>query len=155
MSNINTGTSLSEESPSVQIHLNIIQGVISRMASNSASSKGWCIAIVSAILVIVSDKSDPNYSYLAFFPTILFCLLDAYYLGLEKGFCKSYKTFVKKVHNNILTPEDLFVVKPEGSLFKLFFKSLASFSVWPFYTTLLFMIFIAKNMVLKWATWQF
>ena len=77
---------LTESSPSVQIHLNILQGVIERMASNSNSSKAWCITIVSAILVVVADKGKPDYAYIAFIPTLLFFALDTYYLALEKGF---------------------------------------------------------------------
>jgi len=30
------------ESPSIQTHLGILQGVIQRMASNSSSCKAWC-----------------------------------------------------------------------------------------------------------------
>ena len=52
--------SLDETSPSVQAHLGIIQGVIQRMATNSAACKTWCITIVSAILVVVADKQNPN-----------------------------------------------------------------------------------------------
>jgi len=39
-----------ENSQAVQSHLSIIQSVIQRMASNSTSSKAWCITLVSAIL---------------------------------------------------------------------------------------------------------
>jgi len=35
-----------ENSDAVQAHLGISQSVIQRMATNSASCKGWCIAIV-------------------------------------------------------------------------------------------------------------
>jgi len=63
---------LPEESPSVQAHLGILQGVIERMASNSTSSKSWCITIVSAILVVVADKNKPDYAFLALNSNISF-----------------------------------------------------------------------------------
>ncbi len=47
---------LTEESASVQSHLQIMQNIIQRMAMNSTSCKAWCITIVSAILVIIADK---------------------------------------------------------------------------------------------------
>ncbi len=36
------------ESGAVQSYLGILQGVINRMASNSAGCKTWCITLVSA-----------------------------------------------------------------------------------------------------------
>ena len=43
---------------------------------------------------------------------------------------------------------DLFVVVPQGGLFGLFVRSIFSFSVWPFYATLLGMIYAAKAFVI-------
>ncbi|WP_414544018.1 hypothetical protein [Nostoc sp. CCY0012] len=45
---------LTPDSNSVQSYLNILQGVIARMANNSASCKTWCISLVSAILVVLA-----------------------------------------------------------------------------------------------------
>lgn len=139
---------LSEASPSVQIHLGILQGVIERMASNSTSSKTWCITIVSAVLVIVAGKGKPDFALIAFIPTLLFLLLDTYYLALEKGFRNSYNSFVKKVHDASLTPEDLYSVKPEGNQTNLQIEALISFSVWGFYIVLGLLIGLARWLVL-------
>lgn len=138
-----------ENSQAVQSHLSILQNVIQRMASNSSSSKAWCITLVSAILVIVADKGKPDYAWIAIIPTTLFFILDAYYLSLEKRFRNSYNIFIEKLHNNQIAQNDLFAVLPTGNSFYLFCKSIASFSVWPFYSMLFFMIYIAKNCVLK------
>jgi len=119
------------------------------MASNSSSSKAWCITLVSAVLVIVADKGKPNYAWIALIPTFLFFVLDAYYLGLEKGFRDSYNNFIDKLHRGVLQPSDLYAVVPQGSLLKQFAKSLASFAVWPFYLTLLLMVYLAKQVVLQ------
>jgi hypothetical protein len=137
-----------ENSQAVQSHLSIIQNIICRMSSNSSSSKAWCITIVSAVLVIVADKSKPEYAWIALFPTILFMFLDAYYLYLEKGFRNSYNLFIEKLHSKNLDKHDLFVVEPKGQFFWLYLKSLGSFSVWFFYLMLFILIFIAKNFML-------
>lgn len=137
-----------ENSLAVQSHLSILQSVIQRMSSNSSSSKAWCITLVSAILVIVADKGNPNHALIAIIPTFLFLVLDTYYLGLENGFRNSYNEFIGKLHRKEINSTDLFAVVPKGSLFKLFFKSLFSFSVWPFYLTLFLMIYIVKCLVL-------
>ena len=140
---------LKDDSSSVQAHLSIIQNVINRMASSSSSSKAWCITLVSAILVIIADKNKPDFAFITIIPTILFFVLDAYYLALEQGFRNSYNNFIKKLHNDELNSEDLYAVKPSGNLFFLFLKSLKSFSVYPFYLTLLIMILLIKYYVLN------
>ena len=42
------------ESSAVQKHLEIMQGVIQRMAENSRSCKVWCVTLVAATLVLVA-----------------------------------------------------------------------------------------------------
>jgi len=132
----------------VQSHLAITQAVIQRMAANSAASKTWCITLVSAILVIVADKGKPQYALLTLIPVILFLALDTYYLSLERGFRKSYNSFIEKLHNKKLQPTDFFVVIPQSSMPKILFSSLCSFSIWPFYGTLAGMIYTAKILII-------
>jgi hypothetical protein len=136
-----------ENSQAVQAHLNITQSVIQRMAANSALCKGWCIALVSAILVIVADKGKPQYTLIALVPTILFFLLDVYYLSLEKRFRESYNSFIRKLHGGKLVADDLFAVSPSKYAAKAVREALGSFSIWLFYLTLLVMIFIVKMVV--------
>lgn len=146
MSNSNP---LTEESPSVQAHLQIMQGVISRMAANSTSSKAWCITIVSAILVLVADKSKPEFAFIALVPIFLFLALDAYYLALEKAFRDSYNSFINKLHEQNISSEDLYSVAPKGNMTKHQFAAIKSFSVWGFYVCLGVMVYLAKELVLK------
>lgn len=137
-----------EDSQAVQAHLNVTECVIQRMASNSASCKAWCITLVSAILVIVADKGKPQYALIAIIPTVLFFILDAYYLALERMFRQAYNSFINKVHKGKVVVSDLYAVTPAGNLFKTFWSSLISFSIWPFYATLLAMIWIVKVVVI-------
>ena len=141
-------TPLDESSPSVQAHLSILQGVIQRMANNSSSCKTWCITVVSAVLVIIADKGNPNFAYIAIIPTLLFLVLDAYYLALEKGFRAAYAEFVQKLHNGLAQPSDLFEVAPKGCQINLQLASFKSFSVWGFYITLIVLIELAHRIVL-------
>lgn len=137
-----------EDSPAVQAHLGITQAVIQRMASNSGSCKAWCITLVSAILVIVADKGKPRYALIAMVPTILFLILDTYYLALEKRFRKSYNSFIDKLHKGQVVASDLYAVTPQGPPFRTFVASMRSFSIWPFYLTLGVMIWLAKQVVI-------
>lgn len=142
---------INTDSPSVQSYLVILQNVISRMATNSASCKTWCITIVSAILVVIADKSKPDYVLIALIPIFLFLFLDAYYLGLERAFRELYNTFIKKLHTEEASIEDTFMVSPDGGtihILILAFKSLFSISVLPFYGVLGVMVCVARKWVL-------
>lgn len=138
----------SEGSAAVHAHLGIMQSVIQRMSSNSSSSKAWCIALVSAVLIIVANGGKPQYAWIAVIPTLLFFTLDAYYLALEKNFRDSYNAFIDKLHRGEVQSRDLYAVVPSGSLFRQFFKALRSFSVCPMYLTLLVMIYVAQAFVM-------
>jgi len=137
-----------EGSPAVEAHMSITQSIIQRMAANSTLCKAWCITLVSAILVIVADKGKPSYALIAAIPTVLFLVLDAYYLALERCFRDSYNAFIEKLHGGQIQACDLYVVTPRGSVVKSFGASLLSFSVWPFYLTLGAMIWIVKYVVI-------
>lgn len=136
---------LDDTSTSVQTHLQILQGVILRMATNSAQCKAWCITIVSAVLIIVADKGKPDLAFIAFIPAIIFLALDCYYLILEKGFRQSYTSFIKKLHNGTLQSEDLFEVKPEG---EHLCDALFSFANWWVYIGLVVLTCVTRYLVL-------
>jgi len=142
---------VSLDSPTVQSYLTILQGVISRMASNSAGAKTWCIALVSAIIVVVADKAEPGYVWIAIVPVALFFLLDAYYLGLERQFRDRYNDFIGKLHEGKAEVEDVFIVTPGGGLsetLKAAFGACRSVSVWPFYLLLALMLLVVRLWVL-------
>lgn len=142
-------SSLTDASPSVQAHLALMQSVINRMASNSASCKTWCVTLVSAILVVVADKHESGFAALALFPVVVFFALDAYYLALEKGFRSSYNAFVENLHQGAAYSRHLFAVEPEGDLSNHQLAALRSFSIWGFYLSLVVLIGIAWLTVLR------
>ena len=148
LADMGTPIEFKEDSQAVHTHLGIIQSVIQRMSANSTSCKAWCITLVSAVLVIVADKGKPQYAWIAVIPTLLFLVLDAYYLALEKGLSGFYNAFIDKLHQGAIQASDLYAVVPSGPLVKQLFRSLLSFAVWPFYLTLLVMIYLAKALVL-------
>lgn len=138
------------ESPSVQSYLNILQSVINRMAANSSGCKTWCITLVSAIIVIIADKGKPAYITISVVPIVLFLFLDAYYLGLERLFRTLYNNFIKKLHSDTASVDDVFIVTP-GTVKEILLatlKSLSSISIWPFYLLMGLMLCIVKNVIL-------
>jgi len=140
-------------SPSVQSYLSILQGIINRMAANSAACKTWCVALVSAIVVIIADKGRPEFIWISILPIALLFFLDAYYLGLERRFRELYNSFIKKIHTNQATVDDVFIIPPgrgKDTMGKIL-KTLCacfSFSIWPFYGLLAFMLIVVRLVVL-------
>src|SRR5438552_10615326 len=72
-------------------HLEMIQAVVSRLAGNSFSVKGWSITLVSALFALAAKDSNPRYAALALLPALCFWGLDAYYLRQERLFRKLYE----------------------------------------------------------------
>ena len=140
---------LNHNSAAVQKHLEMVQGVITRMAENSRSCKLWCVTLVSAVLVLVARTEKPDYALIALIPAVLFLVLDTYYLALERAFRESYDAFVRKLHEGVLTSEDPYRVAPSGSVPGHFVASLKSFSIWPFYPTLVLMIILGWSLVFE------
>ena len=139
------------ESDAVQNYLNILQGIITRMASNSSNCKTWCISLVSAILVVIADNNKPNYAWISLIPILLFFLLDSYYLGQERSFRVIYNDFVKEIHSSgEITIDKLFVIKPSRGIKTVnsLFSSSLSFSIYPFYLTLIITVIIARYLIL-------
>jgi len=71
-------------------HLELIQGVITRMAGNSFQTKAWAVALVAALLGFGVDRESAGIAGVAVFPALVFLWLDAYYLRQERLFRKLY-----------------------------------------------------------------
>lgn len=71
-------------------HLEMIQGVINRMANNSFLLKGWSVILVSALFALAAKDSNKLYIYLSYFPSLAFWVLDGYFLRQEKLYRKLY-----------------------------------------------------------------
>ena len=145
--------SLDHESSAVQKHLEIMQGIISRMAENSRSCKLWCVTLVAAVLVLVARTGEPQHALIALAPTGLLLLLDAYYLALERSFRKSYDNFVDKLHRGQSVQSDVYKVAATDkgiALMVLVVRCLWSVSILLFYPLLVLMVVIARLLVIPW-----
>ena len=78
------------ESPNKLKHLEFIQSVVSRMASNSFLLKGWGVTLVAALFALAAKDSNKKYIVVAYFPVIVFWILDAYFLSQERRFRNLY-----------------------------------------------------------------
>lgn len=78
--------------PTRVAYLAMIQGVITRMAGNSATAKNLCMTIVAALLALFANSKTVAYLYVCFVPIVLFLVLDARYLRLERAYRALYES---------------------------------------------------------------
>lgn len=76
-------------------HLEFIQGVITRMNSNSFAIKTWMMTILSAFLAMYASHQNAWYLSVAIVPTLVFWFLDAKYLKMERQYRKLYEAALK------------------------------------------------------------
>lgn len=72
-------------------HLEMIQAVITRMASNSFAIKGWAVTLVAALLGFCTQTTTPKLVFIAMVPAILFWWLDGFYLMQERLYRNLYE----------------------------------------------------------------
>ncbi len=82
--------------------VDIIQGIIRRMAFNSFMIKGWAITLVVVALLL---KGTGYQVLIAFIPLLVFWFLDAYFLWQERMYRKLYDWVI---NNRLKTDEYLF-----------------------------------------------
>lgn len=94
-------------------HLEMIQGIINRMASNSFLLKGWSLTLVAALGALSAEKTNPLFIGVAAVPCIVFWGLDGYFLHQERLYRRHYdEVRVKK-------PEDIdFSMRPSQEVIK-------------------------------------
>jgi hypothetical protein len=67
-------------------HLEILQGVISRMAGNSFLLRGWSVTLASALFALAAKDANLKLIVLAYYPILIFWILDGYFLSQERLF---------------------------------------------------------------------
>ena len=82
-------------------HLELIQSIILRMASNSFALKGWAVTLVAGIFALASKDNDKMYFLVAYIPNIIFWGLDSYYLMLERKYRILYDIIRKQKDSEI------------------------------------------------------
>ena len=82
-------------------HLELIQGVVNRLAADSFRIKGWAVVLVGALLVLVVREDRAALAAIGFIPVALFWGLDAYFLWQERLFRALYD------HVRLLPPDEI------------------------------------------------
>ena len=85
-----------DELQRVAEHLNMVQGVVTRMAGNSVQMKTWAVSLVSACLVFSGLSDNPHWLIGAggCVPVIALWTIDARYLHVERCYVKLHEAIV-------------------------------------------------------------
>lgn len=130
--------------------IDLIQGVINRMANNSFLLKGWLISLIAVILALSKDSIlSKDLIYLTttlILPVMIFWYLDAFFLHKEKCYRKLYEWVIQ---NRKTSDEHLYSL--DYSRFKNQVKNIwnimFSKTLFPFYgiTTILLLAITIYN----------
>ena len=74
----------------IQAHLQMIQGVVTRMGTNSFLLKGWGVILVAALLALAANTDNTLVFVVTYLPIMAFWGLDGYYLWKERQYRALY-----------------------------------------------------------------
>lgn len=130
--------------------IDLIQGVINRMASNSIMLKGWLISLIAVVLALSKDSLFYCNAFfvcsILCFPILIFWYLDAFFLHREKCYRALYEWVIK---NRMNTNANLYSLdyrpyqkKVNSQLRVMFSKTLFPFYGLSFLVLIIIILFI-------------
>ena len=87
------------DSPAATAHIALLQGIITRLANNSASSKTWCLTLVAALLSLAGAAHAPQIVTATIVPIVIFGFVDILYLATEVAYRDLYTRVVASMRD--------------------------------------------------------
>jgi hypothetical protein len=131
------------DNPAVIAHINLLQGIINRLANNSASCKTWCLVVVSALLSLAGATHVPAIVTFALVPVVIFGFLDAMYLAQERVYRSLYTRTAQAIRDRSYTWGEVYELRVPPLGFTSFISALGSWSIYPVYLGLLLTYVVA------------
>ncbi len=125
-------------------HLEFIQLTITRMNTNSFLIKGWLVTLVTGIFILSAKEANMKFLWFAPFATLLFWLLDAFFVTSERQFRNLYNSVRLKAENEIDYSMDLSDFNSGASSF---FPSFLSVTLLLFYPAVLVASIVATTLI--------
>jgi hypothetical protein len=124
------------DNPAATKHIDVLQGIINRLANNSSSCKTWCLTLISALLSLAGATKVPELAFLAIVPLLVFRYLDSRYLAQERAYRRKYNEIVKLIQDGDYLRGHVFSAGAAWTPADLN-DALKSWSVRPLYCTLI------------------
>lgn len=119
-------------------YLDMIQNIITRMASNSFILKGWAVTLITGTFALSSKDSNSWFFLIAYVPIILFWFLDSYYLQMERKYRNLYNQIVDMPSDKINFKFDVARSKAENET--LFIQCFVSCTECGFYIPMIVLV---------------
>ena len=130
------------DAPAVAAHINLLQGIINRLANNSSSCKTWCLTLVGALLSLAGATRVPAIATFALIPVVIFGFLDGMYLAQERAYRELYGRIAGLIRDGDYRRADVYeAAAPMG--FASLLSSLKSWSIFPIYGGLILAYIVA------------
>lgn len=114
----------------------MIQGIITRMNTNSFQIKGWTITLVSALLALYANSGKVTYIFIVLIPVLIFWFLDSYYLQQERKFRALYNDIVNVANYGADIKEFEMSIDKYKTCEYHIIKIMVSITILPLYTLL-------------------
>lgn len=119
-------------------YLEAIQRVVDRLSNTSFVLKGWAVSLVAGLMALAASGTNHGSVLVAYIPTVVFWLLDAYFLMMERQYRKIFE------ENMDLSQEvKCFDLKRKKATFPMFAEAAFSITMLLTYVPLIGAIFIA------------
>jgi hypothetical protein len=135
------------DNPAVKAHLNILQGIINRLANNSASCKTWFLTLVVAMVSFAGATHVPGIVTFALVPVVIFGFMDIMYLAKERAYRELYGRTVNRIRDGSYDLSNVYEASVPLGLCRVC-STLASWSILPVYLGL-----ILAYLVAYWMGW--
>lgn len=127
-----------------RLHIQMIEGVINRMSSNSFLIKGWSLTILGGLITVYLANINKPMSYLILLLCLFFCLIfwisDTFYLREERCFRSLYEIVRKKDEENVdfsMNP-----IKSKENFLRCMFRPIFLMSYLPIFIIIILAIII-------------
>ena len=129
-------------------HLEFIQGIITRMNTNSFQIKGLTITIASALIAIYASTKKIEFIFIGIIPAIFFWFLDAYYLQQERKFRGVYNDVAGITTINIVKEFEMPIHKYKKGKYCYFNVFKSKTIIW-FYLSIIIILLISGFILCK------
>jgi hypothetical protein len=130
------------DNPAVVAHITLLQGIINRLANNSASCKTWCLTLVAALISLAGATRVPAIVTGALVPIVIFGFVDAMYLAQEHAYRDLYTRVVDDIRKGTYALAKAFEARAPLT-FCGCLNAARSWSIFPVYASLIALYLVA------------
>jgi hypothetical protein len=127
------------DSPAATAHIAMLQGIITRLANNSASAKTWCLTLVAALLSLAGAVHAPPMIHATIVPILVFGFVDVMYLATEVAYRNLYTQVVQTMRDGTYGRHSVYdaTARPDAGCI---ISAIASWSIIPYNALVLFYV---------------